>query len=278
MLIWVIGKKGILGSWFCRILKEKKISFIATSFDEVDLLLPNSIESFIEQKKPTHIINCAAYTDVEKAEEERDKAFLLNSFAIELLAKKASSCKIIHFSTDYVFNGEKRKSYVEDDETCPINVYGQSKQEGEKKLFALHEDALCIRISSLFGGNNDFISKIERLLLTKESLSVVKDQIICPTFAKDVVEATLLLLNVRGLFHFSSSSSCSWYDYALFLFRENKMKKHLKCEGIKPILTKDFSTKAKRPLYSVLSLSKIQTFGVKSRDWQLALEEYLDGR
>jgi len=278
MLIWVIGKKGILGSWFCRILEEKKIPFLATSSDEVDLLLPDSIESFIKQKKPTHIINCAAYTDVEKAEEEGDKAFLLNSFAIEVLAKKTPGCKIIHFSTDYVFNGEKKESYVEGDETCPINVYGQSKKEGEKKLFALHEDALCIRISSLFGGKNDFISKMEHLFLTKENLAVVNDQIICPTFAKDVAEATLLLLNERGLFHFSNSSFCSWYDYALFLFREKKKKKHLKCQRIEPILTKDFSTKAKRPLYSVLSLSKIRTFGVKSRDWQLALEESLNGR
>jgi len=275
MKIWVIGKKGMLGSWFCKILSEKSIEFIATDRNQVDLQNFDQISNFLNTYKPTHIINCAAYTNVEKAEEDKQKAFNANCHGVKNLAQASKKVKLIHFSTDYVFGGEKLKPYKEDDPVNPINVYGQSKLDGESELFKNHDRALCLRISWLFGAKNDFVSKMRSLFQSKEKLSIVSDQVGCPTYAKEVVLTTLDLIDEKGLFHFSSSGFCSWYEFAKFILESEK--KPTLCKSIEPILTKNFPTKAKRPLYSVLDLSKIRKTGIKPRPWQSGVEEFING-
>lgn len=276
MLIWIVGCSGILGGSFCKLLHEKNIPFFSTTKDQADITDLSALQKIIQKKNPTHIINCAAYTEVEKAEEEEEKAFLVNSQGIANLAS-VSRGKLIHFSTDYVFDGKKKTPYLEEDDPCPINVYGKSKLAGEKILFKMKTNALCIRISWLFGGENDFVSKILKLMNQKKSLSMVYDQIGVPCYAKDVAAFTLGMLEREGIYHYSSLESSSWYEFAKEIFFLTNKKKSLLCEEIKPIVTKDFKTKARRPLYSVLGSSKIHFQAKNPRTWKCALKEYIDG-
>lgn len=277
MHIWVVGKEGMLGSYFSKILKEQEISFYSTSKKEVDITDIASIKASIAQNNPTHIINCAAYTNVEKAEEEIEKAFSINGGGVENLALAASNCKLVHFSTDYIFDGAKKKPYVEEDLPSPLNVYGQSKLAGERALFKIKPDALVIRISWLYGGKTDFVAKMIDLFEKRNQLSIVSDQIGRPTYAKDVVLYTLASLEKSGLYHFAQEGEISWYEFAKEIFSIESRKKRFLCKKIEPIETKNFPTKAARPLYSVLGSSKMHSRTKKARPWQMALKEYLHG-
>lgn len=277
MLIWVIGKNGMLGSYFCKALKKEKIPFFSTSHKQVDITKNALIKQCIAKRKPTHIINCAAYTNVEKAEEEKEKAYSLNCDGIVNLARAAKSCKLIHFSTDYVFDGTKQDPYLEEDQTNPINVYGKSKLAGERLLLEIKPDALVFRISWLYGKKGDFVSKMLHLFKKKETLSVVADQIGCPTYAKDVVTSVLSMLDAEGLYHYVQEETCSWYIFAKKILEYESHVNMVLCKSIEPVLTINYQTKARRPLYSVLGSSKIQSHIKKTRPWFVALKEYLHG-
>lgn len=278
-MIWVVGKEGMLGTSLCSLLKEKNISFISSSKNEVDITSLDQIETFLKNKNVKTIINCAAFTNVEGAEKETQKAFLINGEASENLAKIAlkTKAKLIHFSTDYVFDGKKNKPYLESDTTSALNAYGKSKQEGEDKILSILSDACIIRTSWLFGKKDkDFVSKIFSLMKQKESIQVVNDQIGRPTFAKDLAEITLRLLKESGIFHVANEGYCSWYDFANKIEEISKKLHHeFKCQRIEPIPSERFITLAKRPSYTVLSLEKINQLGLKPRNWEEALEEYL---
>ena len=252
----------MLAQAFQRICKERRISYEATSRLEVDMTKSKEVKNFFSQRSFTHIINCSGYTKVDLAEKEMDQAHLLNVTGIEHLASLAKQhrCRLIHFSTDYVFDGHSKIPYLEEDPCRPLSVYGKTKLLGEERLYALYPQACIIRTSWLFGREgNDFFKKIVQLMQKEETIRVVQDQIGRPTFCDDLVEATLHLLNHEGLFHFANQGRTSWYHIAQMIHSWLKTQEiPIACKTIIPISTKQFNAPAERPLYSVLSTQKYE--------------------
>ncbi|MBP1675233.1 MAG: dTDP-4-dehydrorhamnose reductase, partial [Bacteroidetes bacterium] len=264
-VILVTGAKGQLGN-------EIKVSsknyfgyeFIFADIDTLDITDGRKVRKFISSNFCDWIINCSAYNFVDKAETDYDKAIQINGFAIKNLvdAIKGTDSRLIHFSTDYVFDGNANVPYNEKSPANPISAYGKSKLEGEK--YALqHSASMIIRTSWLYSqfGNN-FVKSILNKGKVNEPLNVVFDQTGTPTYAADLADAVLLIISkvVRnqiafnaGLYHYSNEGVCSWYDFATEIIQESG----LKCR-INPILSKDFPSAAKRPVYSVLDKSKIK--------------------
>lgn len=267
MKIWLIGHKGILGSSIASAAIAKNLNFIGTSSTEVDITREFEVERFLKNNYFTHIINCAAYTSVDEAEKNLRLANELNAKAVENLsiACHKKKMKLIHFSSDYVFSGDKATPYKEDDPTAPINAYGKSKEQGEKLLFQHLKNGCVIRTSWLFGKGKNFISTMIRLMQEKEEIKVVSDQIGRPTCADDLAKVTLLLLDQKGIFHFANDEALSWYEYALKIYNLSEIFGiHLKCKKIVPVSSKDFITPARRPLNSVLDTNKVENLLKKS--------------
>lgn len=283
MLFWIIGRNGLLASTWCNLLPkissstlspldtlsfEKTIPYISTSGKEVNVLDKKKVWEFFEQKKPTHIINCSAYTAVDLAEKEKKQANALNRDALMSLAELPA--KIVHYSTDYVFDGLKKSPYFENDQASPINHYGKSKLLGEETLLT-NPRALIIRTSWLFceRGKN-FFTTMQNLMNTREEIRVVGDQFGRPTYTDHLVYATLLLLrsNATGLFHYADEEKCSWYEFALQI-REALNKR----TRIEKIAANGYPTLAKRPPYSVLATEKYQkATGVSPFFWENAFD------
>jgi len=237
---------------------------------------------------PIYCINCAAYTAVDRAESEKDQAFLVNGKAAGILAAicREHNCRFIHISTDYVFDGMASSPYREDAKTNPQSVYGASKLDGEKRVSEENPESIIIRTSwvySQFGKN--FVKTMLRLMSEKEEIRVVNDQLGSPTYAADLAEAILQIIRTQSnpdsrlrtpdstpgssscIYHFSNSGITSWYDFAVEIKELTKSS----CK-INPIPTSQYPTPAKRPAYSVLDKTKIQqTFGVKLYDWKESL-------
>jgi dTDP-4-dehydrorhamnose reductase len=228
---------------------------------------------------PAFLINCAAYTAVDRAEEEKDRAFQINGEAVGVLAAvcKQHHCKLIHISTDYVFDGRASVPYKEDSPTNPQSIYGASKLEGEKQALQFNPDSLIIRTSwvySEFGKN--FVKTMLKLLNEKEEINVVNDQIGSPTYAKDLAEVILQIITTKtwqaGIYNYSNEGAISWFDFAMLI----KELSGSSCKII-PVPTSAYPTAAKRPVYSVLDKSKIQeTFNVKIKNWEESLGACLD--
>ncbi|HSW71978.1 MAG TPA: dTDP-4-dehydrorhamnose reductase [Chlamydiales bacterium] len=276
--IWVLGASGLLGREILQLLQKNKLAFLAPSKKEADITCYESLKQFVEQEEISHIINCAAYTFVDLAEEQYPLAHLINSIGPENLGRIAFECnaKILHFSTDYVFKGEKNIPYTEEDKAGPINAYGKTKLEGEKRLQAVHPSPCIVRTSWLFGKQGvHFVSKMLSLMRQKKELSVVMDQKGRPTFAKDLALAALNLLDYSGIYHFANSSETNWHAFAEEILKLGKVKGlSLICEKILPIQSHQYSTAAKRPAYSVLDTTKIESLlGWKPRSWKEALSE-----
>lgn len=273
MKLWILGKRGILSSAMQRKCKEKGIDFVATSRKEVDLHQEEAIKSQFETLSFTHVINCAAYTAVDRAEEEEERAHALNAQAIGTLAKYASSCgkKLIHFSTDYVFDG-KEKEYGEEAATAPLSIYGKSKEAGEKLLKKHHPEACLIRTSWLFGKEgNHFVKTMIRLMQEKEMIGVVSDQWGRPTYADDLAEAALTLLDASGTYHFANAGETTWHGFAEAIKKSlEKNNVSLKCQQVNPISTEDFGVIAKRPASSIL-----KTENFSPPHWEEGLEEVI---
>ena len=278
--ILVTGSNGQLGSEIKELSKNNIFAeFIFTDKDDLDITNLEKLESFFEEKKIDYVINCAAYTAVDKAEQEPEKAFLINAKAIEYLTKvcKKHQSKLIHISTDYVFNGETYLPYKEDNLTNPQSVYGKSKLKAEEIILNSNIDAIILRTSWLYSfyGYN-FVKTIRKLILKHKKLNVIFDQVGTPTYAYDLAKIILEIIfktfqnkeNFKtGIYNFSNEGVCSWYDFAIeisnFLQRE---------ANILPIETKDFPTLAKRPHYSVLNKTKIkQAFDIKIPYWKDSL-------
>lgn len=284
MRIWVIGSAGMLGSAFFRYLSERNVTLLATGRKEVDITDKASIEHFVHQHHPHIWINCTAYTQVDLAEDEPEKAFAVNCTGVENLAlcakqehEKGHSVKLIHFSTDYVFDGKSNRPYREDELAEPINVYGKSKLEGEKKLAQIYPHHLIFRLSWLFGINGqNFVKSMLNLMQKQEVLHIVEDQIGRPTFCQDVVEAVWDLQQETGLFHLCNQDPVSWHGFAQEIAHQaTQMGANLKAQLIEPISAADFARKASRPAYSVLDTHKIESIGVHLRPWQEALTSCL---
>jgi dTDP-4-dehydrorhamnose reductase len=263
---------------------------IATEREELDLTNLDAIRTFIDQIKPDIIINPAAYTAVDKAESEPEIARLINSRVPEVLAEKAAELNIplIHFSTDYVFDGLKKEAYVEINQTNPQSVYGKTKCEGEKKIYK-HPKHIILRTSWVFGSHgNNFLKTILRLIVEKESLNIVADQWGSPSSASMLGDVTFKIVdrilknkNFKdyGTYHLTNEGETNWHAYAKLISNE-AIKLHLKVkcipDQIHPILTSEYPTAAKRPLNSRLNCEKIKkTFMLELPHWESEVKKVL---
>jgi len=266
-MIYVTGANGQLGNE----LKLKLPEAIYLDREKLDLSNSSSVESFFNETKIELFINAGAYTQVDKAESEKELAMNINSEVPRLIARysREKNFKLIHFSTDYVFNGENCRPYLETDEVNPVNFYGQTKLEGEKGVMSENPDSLIIRTSwvySNFGKN--FIKTMLKFGAEREALNVVFDQIGTLTSAKDLAEVTLNARELSGIYHYSNEGVSSWYDVAHEIKRLTKFKANLL-----PILSTGYPTPAKRPNYSVLNKNKIKNaLGIKIPHWTESLE------
>ncbi|CAG0906234.1 unnamed protein product [Cyprideis torosa] len=278
-ILLVIGSGGQLGSCIQQKLKLNPLKGYQLSFvdyPELDLSKASLIESYFFSNQFDYIINCAAYTQVDKAEEEVEQAFVINADAAGLLAEEAKeqNAVLIHISTDYVFDGKGKRPYKEEDATAPINVYGKSKLQGEQKALALNPKTYVIRTSWLYSAyGQNFFKSMLRLFDIKEELGIVSDQKGCPTSAHDLADVILKIIqrdtHKFGVYHFSNSEETSWYGFATKIAQLSQAS-----INIKPIDTKDYPTPAERPKFSVMDCSKIEAFlGMKIRSWDSALEE-----
>lgn len=269
----VVGANGQLGNELRLLLKEKATY---VDRDELDITDKNAVEKFFAENSFEAIINCAAYTAVDKAESDEKLAELINVEGPKNLA--ASGLPLIHISTDYVFDGTNSVPYVEDDKPHPQTVYGRTKLAGEQAVMETAKTAIIIRTAwlySIFG--NNFVKTMRRLGAERKSLNVVFDQVGTPTYAADLAQAIVTILpqikaGTKALYHFSNEGVCSWYDFALAVMAQSD----LDCEVL-PIESKEYPTPAKRPNYSVLNKSKIKRdFGLKINNWAVSLAECIE--
>lgn len=278
--IWICGASGMLGSHFSRLLKKEKTPFLANDYQQLDITDLDAVSDFIRVQKISHVINCAAYTQVDKAEIEQKQAYIINAVGAHNLAiaSRRHGGRIIHFSTDYVFDGKSSSPYTEEHACTPINAYGMSKWAGEIKVLNEYDHACIIRTSWLYGlpGKN-FVETMLRLMNEKETLRIVSDQVGRPTYCQDLAEITLKLLDEEGIYHFANSLETSWYDFAKEIHSQAKaLEFPIKTSKIEPISTQEYPTPAPRPAYSSLSTKKIEHFlGTRPRTWKQALQDYL---
>ena len=290
MRILVTGKNGQLGQSIYKIVNTSNgdnlpaNEFIFVGREEIDLSKVESITSYFDQNNFDVIVNCAAYTAVDKAEGEYELASQINHLAVKQIAEIAleQEAKLIHISTDYVFNGESDKPYIESDKTNPINVYGKTKLNGEKALLkVMLTNAIIIRTSWVYSeyGNN-FVKTMVRLGQERDELNVVNDQIGSPTYAADLAEVIFKIINNEDfkakeqpteIYHYSNEGEISWCDFA----REIILKSKIDCK-IYPITTDQYPTPAKRPKSTVLDKEKIvKTFEIDKSNWEVSLEKLL---
>jgi dTDP-4-dehydrorhamnose reductase len=289
MRILVTGKNGQLGKSINKIVNtgngknnyQQDNEFIFIGREELDLSSESSISHYFDRSnKFDVIINCAAYTAVDKAEEEQELANQINHLAVKQLAgiAKEQKAKLMQISTDYVFDGESDKAYLETDETSPINVYGKTKLAGEKALQAvMPTNAMIIRTSWMYSefGNN-FVKTMLRLGKERNELNVVSDQIGSPTYATDLAGAILEIIKSKEfreenqttqIYHYSNEGEISWYEFAQEIFKIAKID----CK-VNPITTQQYPTPAKRPINTIMSADKIVgIFSVSTPNWKVAL-------
>ncbi len=264
--ILVTGSNGQLGNSL-RFVSEETISFnwIFTDIDELNISNKKHIVEFFETYNPDYLINCAAYTAVDKAEDDSQNAKLLNKTAPGYLAEicRIFNTKYIHISTDYVFDGSKNTPYNENYPVSPLGIYGKTKYEGEQTVISNNPNSIIIRTSWLYSeyGNN-FVKTMIRLAAEKQSLNVIYDQTGTPTYAGDLAHAIIRIVEhnyisnewYSGIYNFSNEGVCSWFDFATEIIKYVKFN----CI-IKPIETDEYPSRAKRPHYSVLNKKKIKT-------------------
>lgn len=276
MKILVTGANGQLGRELRNVLEsEIPGQSIYTDVAELDLTDSKAVDLFFKQNEISHVVNCAAYTAVDRAEEEKLECASININAVKNLAIAADSvgAKIIHISTDYVFDGTAHRPYKESDKVNPISEYGTTKRKGETALLALAPESIIIRTSWLYSpyGNN-FVKTMMRLGAEHSEIKVVCDQIGSPTYALDLARAIYRVLLshqwVEGIFHYSNEGVCSWYDFAKAIHRVAGIKGCNVC----PIPTEEYPTAASRPFFSVLDKSRIKaTYGADVPYWEDSL-------
>ena len=283
MNIWVIGKNGMLAKDILKIFDKNNISYFATG-REVDITNINDLNNYIKNKNIDMVINCAAYTKVDLAEDEPEICAKINGFGVKNIAEicENKNLKLIHFSTDYVFDGTSDKPYKENDSTNPINVYGKSKLEGEKYALSLSK-SLIIRISWLYGINgNNFVYTMINLMKSKDTIKVVNDQYGSPTNTLDIANLILYLIkDIKdfnfGIYHYTNEGNISWFDFASSIY-DLAMKNNILNRDciIEPCKSEEYKTKAKRPKFSVLSKEKIKNdYKINLIDYKESLNSFL---
>jgi len=276
--ILVTGAKGQLGSEIKHLSQWHDFDFVFTDIEELDITSRDEIKEFFSSQKFHTVINCAAYTAVDKAEEEEKQADLINHRAAENLAETCAEFQsnLIHISTDFVFDGKTFTPYTEEDKPHPVSVYGKTKWQGEKAVLKQTEQVVIIRTSWLYSSfGKNFVKTILKLAQERDSLNVVYDQIGTPTYARDLAKAIFAILVsedfLPGLYHYSNEGAASWYDLAQAVVEI----KGISCR-IHPIETFEYPTPAQRPPYSILNKAKIKkTFSLEIPHWRTSLKSCL---
>lgn len=285
MRILLTGKNGQLGSELQPLLTTLGEVF-AVGRDTLDLAKPDAISSLMAEIKPHIVVNAAAYTAVDKAETETDLATAINGIAPGILAAESQriNAKLIHVSTDYVFDGTQSHPYVETDPTNPLGQYGASKLAGEQAILATDANYAIIRTAWVYGagGTGNFVKTMLRLGREREELRVVMDQVGTPTWTGDLATAIVQLIpqlnsETSGIYHYTNSGVTSWYDFAIAIFEEAKLLGvPLKIQQVIPITTAEYPTPARRPAYSVLNGKKLATLlGNHPPQWRSGLRTML---
>lgn len=284
MKVLVTGAYGQLGMKIRDLSADyKHFDFVFTDLDSLDITNQQDLFDFFTEHKPDILINCAAYTAVDKAEDDSENAFTANSSAPFYLANacKANNCKFIHISTDYVFDGSSKVPYREDHTVNPVSVYGKSKFEGETRLLEVLPLSIIIRTSWLYSeyGNN-FVKTILRISKDREFLNVVNDQRGTPTYAGDLAYAILEICQKyavakmwsSGIYHFSNMGECTWFEFAKEILSLKNSK-----TTVNPVTSDQFPSKVNRPVYSVLDKSKIiKTYNIQIPEWKVSLAGVID--
>ena len=276
MKVLVTGVKGQLGYDVVKDLEKRGHQPIGVDRDEMDLMDNEAIRTFIMNLKPEAIIHCAAYTAVDKAEEEVETCYQINAESVKVISEcaKELDVKLIYISTDYVFDGTKEGEYVETDLPNPINVYGASKLKGEQYVQTLLEKYYIVRISWVFGVNgNNFIKTMRRLGSERDELNIINDQVGSPTYTADLAPLLVDMMETDkyGIYHATNEETCSWYEFANEIFKQSRIE-----VKTNPITTDQYPTAAKRPMNSRMSKAKLKANGFNLLPtWQQALAHYL---
>ena len=278
--ILVTGSNGQLGSEIRNLSSSSKYNFFFTTSKELDIIDYNQVKSFIEVNDIKIIINCAAYTAVDKAEDDAVNADAINHLAVKNLAQisKDKNIQLIHISTDYVFDGKNFKPYFEDDTTNPNSIYGRTKLDGENEMIKINpNNSIIIRTSWVYSSfGNNFVKTMLRLGKEKEELGVIFDQVGTPTYARDLAKTILDIIpkiqnSKLEIYHYSNEGAISWYDFAKEIMKMAKLN-----SKINPIETFQYPTPASRPHYSLLNKSKIKKdFDITIPYWKDSLDKCL---
>jgi dTDP-4-dehydrorhamnose reductase len=278
--ILITGSHGQLGNEMQQAATRfPAFNFLYTDVEDLDICDKAALSAFVKANKVNIIVNCAAYTAVDKAEDDVELCYKINADAVRNIGEVASenNLKVVHVSTDYVFDGTNYLPYNEDQPVCPATVYGKSKLAGEQALFASCDQVVVLRTAWLYSSfGNNFVKTMMKLGTDRDSLNVIFDQIGTPTYAADLANAILTLLShktfVPGIYHFSDEGVCSWYDFTKSIHRIAGIT----CD-VHPIETKDYPARTPRPHYSVLNKAKIKsTYGIVIPHWEESLVRCID--
>lgn len=279
--IAVIGSNGQLGNCIRKIAPDFELDyeFLFTDSSTLDVTNEDQVNDFFYNNKPDYCINASAYTAVDLAETEKEKAFAVNADGVAYLAQACADFKttLIHISTDYVFDGNTNLSYSEDDFTNPVGVYGASKRKGEELALEINPHTIILRTSWLYSEfNKNFVKTMLNLFSLKEELGIVADQFGQPTNANDLAEAIMEIIQspkkTYGIFHFSNYPETTWFEFAekIAEFSKSSIK-------LNPLTTEQYPTPAKRPVRSTMSLDKIEEiYKIELKHWENSLEECVD--
>lgn len=270
--ILITGANGQLGTELQNLLTKKNIPYVAADIKVLDITNANSVTTFIEEMKPDVIYHCAAYTAVDKAEDEgKEKNQLVNVVGTKNVAQAAEKvgATVVYISTDYVFDGTKKEEYNVDDKPNPKNEYGRAKYEGELEIQKNCSKYYIIRTSWVYGqfGAN-FVFTMQKLAQTHNKLTIVNDQYGRPTWTKDLADFMLFLVNEEaeyGIYHFSNDDSCTWYEFAQEILKDEDI-------SLTGVTSSEYPQKAKRPKYSILNLTKTKSLGYEVPTWQDSLQ------
>lgn len=279
MKVLITGAKGQLGTAFQREFEKRAISFAGTDVDTCDIANPQSVSALLEQHRPSVLINCAAFNQVEAAEENSQTAYAVNAQAVTILglACKERGIKLVHYGSDYVFDGHKYDLYVEGDTPRPLNIYGASKLEGESQALAICSDALVLRTSWVFGdGQQNFLYKLGQWAQKNRVLRISADEVSVPTSTVDLVDMTLKALErgLSGLYHAVNSGYASRYELAKFYLKASGMD-----ALVVPVAMAQFPSKVSRPLFSAMSNQKLSSaLEASVPQWQEGVERFITSK
>lgn len=275
MKVLITGSNGMLGHDLIDVL-DGKHELIKTTSKSLDITDEDKVKDYIVNENPDIVINSAAYTDVDGCETNEEIAYKVNGEGVKnlALACKVIDCPLLHISTDYVFNGENNKPWMEDDEVGPISIYGKSKLQGEEAIESILDKFFIIRTSWLYGINGgNFPKTMLELAKTHDTLTVVTDEIGTPTYTLDLAQAIAELIETEyyGIYHITNSDYCSWFDFAKYIFEVKNIN-----VNVVPVTAEEFARPASRPHYSVLNNSNWVNNGFKPlRSYKEAIKDYL---